>query len=344
MRIAVDAMGTDSRPHVDIDGGILAARDFGDTIVLVGDQSRLETELAKRDTAGCQIEILHAPRDIAMDETPTDVLKSPADSSIYRALDAAKKGEVDAVVTMGNTGAVHAIATLKTLRRIPGVKRPVLSALFAINDHQMIFLDVGANTDVKSEWAPQFALMGSIYAQRVLKRHEPRVALLSNGAEDTKGSAMIRESAPVLARSPLNFVGNVEPAELMQPVADVVVMDGFVGNIVLKMFEATTRYVALLIRQELRGDPLSAIGGALARPAFSRIRQRVDTSRIGGAPLLGVNGVVIIGHGGNSAVGIRNAIQQARTAVREDVIGAIASGIKQQTKQAGDRQDAANAS
>ena len=161
MRIAVDAMGTDSRPHVDIDGGILAARDFGDAIVLVGDRDRLEAELAKRDTSGCQIEILHAPRDIAMDETPTDVLKSPADSSIHVALDAAKKGEVDAVVTMGNTGAVHAIATLKTLAAHPG--REAAGACRRSSQSMtisMIFLDVGANTDVKAEWVPQFALDG----------------------------------------------------------------------------------------------------------------------------------------------------------------------------------------
>ena len=343
MRIAVDAMGTDTRPHADIAGGILAAREFGDTILLVGDAAEIDAELRKHDTDDCKIEILHAPRAIEMGERPTDVLKSAATSSIHVALAAVKNGEADAFVTMGNTGAVHAIATLKTLRRIPGVKRPVLSALFAINDHRMIFLDVGANTDVKAEWVPQFALMGSIYAQRVLKRDQPRIAMLSNGVEDIKGNALIRESSDILRRSELNFVGNVEPAELMGSVADVVVMDGFVGNIVLKMFEATSRYVALLIRQELRGDALSMLGGALARPAFNRLRHRVDTSRIGGAPLLGVNGVVIIGHGGNSAEGIKNAIQQARAAVHENVIGAIRSGISQQTARAGAADDAVDA-
>ena len=187
MRIAVDAMGTDSRPVVDVAGGVLAANEFGDTIVLVGDQPSIESELKKLDVSAGKVEILNAPHDIAMDEKPTDVLKSKASSSILVALDAVKAGDVDAFVTMGNTGAVHAIATLKTLRRIHGVKRPVLSALFPINDHRMIFLDVGANTDVKAEWVTQFAVMGSIYAQRVLGYPQPRIALLSNGAEDTKG-------------------------------------------------------------------------------------------------------------------------------------------------------------
>ncbi len=332
MRIALDAMGTDSRPVNDIAGGVLAANEFGDTIVLVGDEARINRELQNHQVNDGAVEILHAPADIAMDEKPTDVLKASPTSSIYIALDAVKRGEVDAFVTMGNTGAVHAIATLKTLRRIPGVKRPVLSALFPINHHRMIFLDVGANADVRAEWVPQFAIMGSIYAQRVLGCPLPRIALLSNGAEDTKGNLLIRESAELLRHSNLNFVGNVEPVELMGPVADVVVMDGFVGNIVLKMFEATAHYVATLIRQEFRNDLLSTLGGALAQPAFKRIRRQVDTSEIGGAPLLGVNGVVIIGHGQNSPIGIKNAIQQARAAVREDVIGAIRSGIAGQVR------------
>ena len=340
MRIALDAMGTDSRPVADVAGGVMAANEFGDTIVLVGDQPLIEIELKKLDVSAGKVEILHAPRDIAMDEKPTDVLKAKATSSIHVALDAVKTGDVNAFVTMGNTGAVHAIATLKSLRRIPGVKRPVLSALFPINDHRMIFLDVGANTDVKAEWVTQFAVMGSIYAQRVLDYPQPRIALLSNGAEDTKGNLLIRESTDILTRSKLNFVGNVEPVQLMGSVADVIVMDGFVGNIVLKMFEATAQYVATLIRQEIRNDMISTVGGALARPAFNRIRRRVDTSEIGGAPLLGVNGVVIIGHGQNSSTGIKNAIKQARTAVQENVIDAIREGISQQSSPTGVSQDA----
>ncbi len=332
MHIALDAMGTDSRPLSDVAGGVLAANEFGDTIVLVGDQRRIEAELKNHEVNAGRVEILHAPVDIAMDVKPTDVLKLAPTSSIYVALDAVKKGEVDAFVTMGNTGAVHAIATLKTLRRIPGVKRPGLSALFPVNNHRMIFLDVGANTDVKPEWVQQFALMGSIYAQLVLNCPTPRIALLSNGAEETKGNLMIREAADMLRRSKMNFVGNVEPVQLMSSVADVIVMDGFVGNIVLKMFEATAHYVATLIRQEFRNDAISMVGGALAKPAFNRIRRQVDTSEIGGAPLLGVNGVVIIGHGQNSAIGIKNAIKQARTAVKENVIGAIRSGIAQESQ------------
>jgi len=330
MRIALDAMGTDNRPLSDIAGGVLAANEFGDTIVLVGDARQIEPELRKHSITAGKIEILHAPHDIAMDAVPTERSQLPATSSIFVALDALKQGKVDAFVTMGNTGAVYAIAKAMTLRRIPGVNRPVLSALFPVNHHRMIFLDVGANIDVKPDWVKQFAVMGSIYARMVLQHPNPRIALLSNGAEATKGNLLIREAADLLRRSKMNFVGNVEPVQLMNSVADVVVMDGFVGNIVLKMFEATAQYVAALIRQEFRKDAFSMLGGALAKPAFNRLRRHVDTSEIGGAPLLGVNGVVIIGHGQNSAIGIKNAIQQARVAVKENVIGAIRSGIAQE--------------
>ena len=343
MRIALDAMGTDTRPTNDIAGGVLAAKDFGDTIVLVGQQSRIEAELNNHNMDGCSIEILHAPYDIPMGERPADVIKTEANSSIHIALEAVKRGEVDAFVTMGNTGAVHALATMKILRRIPGVKRPVLSAVFPINDHRMLFLDVGANTDVKAEWVTQFAAMGSVYAQRVMGCSNPRIALLSNGAEETKGNALIREASQILSRGNMHFVGNVEPVELMTSVADVVVMDGFVGNIVLKMFEATTQYFTEMIRQELSADVISMLGGALARPAFRRIRRRVDTSAVGGAPLLGVNGVVIIGHGQNSPSGIKNAIRRARTAVEQDVIGAIRCAVAEETVSSGVAVDAFDA-
>lgn len=327
MHIAVDAMGTDTYPKDDIAGGILAANEFRDTIVFVGDENLIKEELKKHNTSHCKIEILHAPEHISMDDKPTDVLNQKKSSSMHIAMQAVKDGDVDAFVTMGNTGAAHAIATLKTLRRIPKVKRPVLTALFAVNDHKMIFLDVGANVDVKLEWMQQFAVMGSIYAERVLKYSSPRVALLSNGEEDTKGNALIQESATLFNQMSLNFVGNIEPVDLMTTKADVIVMDGFVGNIVLKMFEATARYVSNLIREEIKADPISSIGGLLARPAFNRIRRKVDTDQIGGAPLLGVNGVLIIGHGKNTPIGIKNAIKQAHTAVESGVIEGIRTGL-----------------
>lgn len=327
MRIAVDAMGTDTYPINDVAGGILAAHEYNDTIIFVGDEHLIKQELDKHDTTRCKIEILHASQHIKMDDKPADVIKSKRDSSIHVALNAVKNGDADAFVTMGNTGVTHATATLTTLRRISGVKRPVLTALFAINNHKMIFLDVGANTDVKAEWLQQFGVMGSIYARQVLKYPQPKVALLSNGEEETKGNSAIQTATSLLQDSNINFVGHVEPVELMTSKADVVVMDGFVGNIVLKMFEATARYFTNIIRDELRNDISSMLGGLLARPAFNRIRKTIDTDEIGGAPLLGVNGIVIIGHGQNSPLGIKNAINQARLAVKENVVGTIRSDL-----------------
>ncbi len=332
MYIAVDAMGTDTYPKNDIAGGILASKEFNDTIVFVGDETVIKSELSKHDISACKIEILHAPEHISMNDKPADVLNSKQSSSIHVGLGAVKNGDVEAFVTMGNTGAAHAVATLKTVKRIRGVKRPVLTAIFAVNDHPMIFLDVGANADSKAEWMQQFAVMGSIYAERVLKYQTPKVAMLSNGEEDTKGNALIKDTATLLNNTQLNFIGNIEPNDLMTSKADVILMDGFVGNIVLKMFEATSRYMANLIRDELRSDILSSIGGLLARPAFNRIRQKVDTSEIGGAPLLGVNGILIIGHGQNSPIGIKNAIRQAHTAVESGVIQAISTSLADLSK------------
>jgi glycerol-3-phosphate acyltransferase PlsX len=342
MHIAVDAMGTDTYPQNDIAGGILAAHELGDTIVFVGDETIIKDELKKHDIRQCKIEIIHAPDHISMDDKPTDVLNSKSTSSMHIAMNAVKNGDADAFVTMGNTGAAHAIATLKTLRRIRGVKRPVLTALFSVNNHQMIFLDVGANTDAKAEWMQQFAIMGSIYAKRVFAYAEPRVALLSNGEENTKGNFAIRETASLLSNGQVNFIGNIEPVELMASKADVIVMDGFVGNIVLKMFEATARYVADLIRDELRNDMFSMLGGLMARPAFNRIRKKIDTSEVGGAPLLGVNGIVIIGHGQNSPIGIKNAIKQAHTAVEANVIEAIQAELSQLSLTLGEDSNAVN--
>lgn len=342
MRIAVDAMGTDTYPQNDIAGGILAAEEFNDEILFVGDERLIERELDKHNTKHLKIEILPATDYISMHDKPTEVINSKTNSSMHVAMNAVKSGDADAFVTMGNTGAAHAIATLKTLRRIPGVKRPVLTALFAVNDHKMIFLDVGANTDVKSDWMRQFAIMGSIYAKRVLGYSTPRVALLSNGEEDTKGNTAIREAATMLQVERINFIGNIEPMELMVSKADVIVMDGFVGNIVLKMFEATATYITNLIRQEFRNDIASMLGGVLAQPAFKRIRKKVDTSEIGGAPLLGVNGIVIIGHGQNSPIGIKNAIKQARAAVEGKVISAIESDLSRAPSNSGVNSNAVN--
>ncbi len=323
MRVVLDAMGTDKRPVPDVAAGVLAAREFGGTIILVGDKSRIQAELNKHQTYGLEIEIVHASDVIPMDELPSVALKARPDSSVALGLTLVKDKQADAFVTMGNTGATHGIATLKILRRIAGVKRPALSAIFPIQGHRYIFVDVGANTDVKPEWLYQFGIMGSAYAKTVHQLKSPRIAVMSNGEEEGKGNQALRSVSEMLYNSSLNFVGNIEPQDLRDAVADVVVMDGFIGNLVLKTFEASATYFADLVRAELKKDLLSSIGAILSRRAFNRVRQAYDTTQIGGAPLLGVNGVVIIGHGSSNAETIKNAIGQAHQAVLGNTIQAI---------------------
>jgi glycerol-3-phosphate acyltransferase PlsX len=207
------------------------------------------------------------------------------------------------------------------------VFRPALGVIFPIKEQPML-IDNGANADSKPEYMLQFGLMGSLYVERVRAIANPRVALLSNGEEEGKGNALIKESIPLLAGSGLNYVGNIEPKEFMRGHADVAVTDGFTGNLVMKTAEAIASYMSDLIRDELTRSPISAVGGLLARPAFGRVRRRLDPNEVGGAPLLGVNGVVIIAHGRSNAYAIRQAVGQARLAVEQDIVGAIRAGLE----------------
>lgn len=327
MRIAVDAMGSDNNPAPDVEGAVAAAREYADTIILVGHSERINEQLQKYNAEGLSIEIVPAQDAVLMTDKPSVVARSKPESSMHVGMNLVKAGEADAFVTCGNTGAALAIATLRTLRRIPGVMRPALSTLLAMGGHQFILVDIGANADCKPEWLQQFALMGSIYAERALGHRAPRVALLSNGEEEGKGNILIKETAHLLENSSLHYIGNVEPKELFAGVADVIVMDGFVGNIAIKSLEAMGDLLLKMLKDELTSDPQSMIAGALAKPALKRVYKRVDPFEIGGAPLLGVDGVVIIGHGRTNALGVKNAIRQARQAVTGQIIGAIREGV-----------------
>ncbi|MBE2269737.1 MAG: phosphate acyltransferase PlsX [Anaerolinea sp.] len=328
MRIALDAMGSDACPIPDVAGAVLAARAWGDTIYLVGDEPRLKTELAKHDTSSLKLEIVPAKDVIGMEDKPGIVGKSKPDSSMHVGMNLVKSGSADAFVTAGNTGAALSIATLFTLRRISGVKRPALTAILPLGNARPIVLDVGANADSKPDWLAQFALMGKLYAQASSGIAEPRVALLSNGEEEGKGNAVIHEAAALIRDLPVRFTGNIEPKDVLRGEADVVVMDGFVGNIFIKTMEAATRTMANALRDEIMASTVTKIGGALARPAFRRVQKQIDPFEVGGAPLLGVNGVVIIGHGRSNDTAIMNAIGQARRAVQGKVIESIEAGLK----------------
>lgn len=328
MRIVLDAMGTDQYPAPDVEGAVLAARDWDDTIILVGDRDQLRAELEKYDTAGLQLELVHASQVIEMTDPPADAARAKKDASMRVGMNLLRDGQADAFVSAGNTGGLLAVATLHSVRRIPGVKRPAVTAVLPLAKGQVTLLDVGANADCKPEYLYQFGLMGSVYAERVLGVEKPRVALLSNGEEPGKGNALIKEAFAILKASDLNFVGNVEGKELIGAEADVVVTDGFTGNVALKTIEAVARMFIDVIRDELMSNPLTMLGGLLAKPAFRRVAKRIDPFEVGGAPLLGVNGIVISAHGRSNGWAIRNAIRQARLSTQGDVLNAIKTGLK----------------
>ncbi|MFN2221102.1 MAG: phosphate acyltransferase PlsX [Chloroflexota bacterium] len=326
MRIVVDAMGSDANPIPDVAGAVMAAREFGDEIILVGDEARIQAELAQHEIGGLEIEIRHASQVIEMTDKPGEASRAKKDSSMHVGLNLVKDGQADAFVSAGNTGGVLAVATLHTLRRIRGVKRPALGVLFPTIERPLL-IDNGANADCKPEYLLQFALMGSLYVERVRGIDRPRVGLLSNGEEEGKGNLLIKDTIPLLIQSGLNYVGNIEPKEFMRGHADVGVTDGFTGNIVIKTAEAVAAYMSDLIRDEITSGLRTKVGGLLARPAFGRVRSRLDPNEVGGAPLLGVNGVVIVGHGRSNAYAIKQAIGQARLAVQQDIVGAIRAGL-----------------
>lgn len=328
MRIVVDAMGSDAHPIPDVIGAARASQEYDVDVILVGDTHQINEVLQQKRLQSPRISIVHASDHILMTDKPSLVMRSKSNSSMHVGMQLVKNGEADAFVTMGNTGAAHAIATLSVLHRIPKVRRPALTALYRVQSQPMIFLDIGANADSKPEWLQQFGLMGAIYAEAVLKLTNPRIATLCNGEEEGKGNELTRQAQALMHNMAINYVGHVEPKELLEGKADVIVVDGFVGNIFLKTFEASISYFADVIRQEVKKSWYSGLGALLMRPAFKRVRQRLDTGEIGGAPLLGVNGVVIIGHGRADANAVKNAINQARLATQGKIMSRISEGLQ----------------
>ncbi|MFZ0547739.1 MAG: phosphate acyltransferase PlsX [Candidatus Promineifilaceae bacterium] len=327
MRIAVDAMGSDTYPEPDVAGAVLAAREFGDDIILVGDEMVIKKALSQHDTAALSIHVQHATEVIEMTDKPGVASRQKKDSSMHVGMRLVKEGQADAFVSAGNTGGILAVATLHTLRRIQGVLRPALGVVFPIKERPML-IDNGANADCKPEFLLQFGIMGSLFVERVLGIENPKVALLSNGEEEGKGNTLIKETIPLLESSGLNYIGNIEPKEFMRGQADVAVTDGFTGNLIMKTTESVASYMSDLIREEMMEGPRTILGGLLARPAFNRVRQQLNPDEVGGAPLLGVNGVVIIAHGRSNDFAIKQAIRQARLAVEKDIVEAIKNGIQ----------------
>ncbi|MGC8838650.1 MAG: phosphate acyltransferase PlsX [Anaerolineae bacterium] len=327
MRILLDAMGGDHAPQVTVEGAVWAARDFGTEVVLVGREEEVRRELARHQTSGLPLTLVHASEVVEMHEHPAMAVRAKRDSSMVVGMKMLKQGEVDAFVSMGNTGGVLAAALLH-LGRIPGVMRPALSTVYPTIKGFCFMLDVGANTDCRPQWLQQFALMGSIYAERVLGVERPRVGLVSNGEEETKGSQLVQEAYQLLKETPgLHFIGNVEGKDIAPGMADVVVTDGFTGNVIIKLSEGLAWMFKTMVREELKRSPVALLGGLLARGAFDGLAERLDYAKYGGAPLLGVDGVVIVGHGRSNALAVRNAIRAAKQAVESRVMEIIKEGL-----------------
>jgi glycerol-3-phosphate acyltransferase PlsX len=328
MKIALDAMGGDHAPAATVHGAVWAARDFGVTIQLVGKPELIEAELAKHDTSGLDLPIIPAQEVIEMNDHPAAAVKSKRDSSMVVALRSVKAGTSDAFVTAGNSGGALA-AAMFGLGRIKGVKRPALSTIFpTVSESGFCFmLDVGANTDVRAEYLVQFALMGYHYVEKVFHIPTPRVALLSTGEEEDKGNMLIQEVTPLLKSSRLNFIGNVEGKDITAGLADVVVTDGFTGNVYIKGAEGVAWMIQRILEREIRARPLAILGALLARGAIRAIRTKLDYREFGGGPLLGINGVVIIAHGRSDAYAVRNAIRVAKQAAENNIVQVIAGGL-----------------
>jgi len=335
MKIAVDAMGGDHAPSLVVAGAVQAARDLGIEIVLVGQQDMVQAELAKHKVSGLPITLHHASQVIEMDEHPAAAVKAKKESSMVVGMDLVKQHEADAFFTAGNSGGALAAAVIRRehgdrpLGRIRGILRPSLSTIFpSLTPSGFCFLlDIGANADCKPEYLLQFAIMGSIYAERVLGVTNPRVAIVSNGEEEGKGNQLVQDTVPLLRASRLNFVGNAEGKDIPWGIADVVVTDGFTGNVIVKLAEGVSKLILDILKQELTSRPITKLGALLARPAFGSVRRRLDYREYGGAPLLGVDGVVIVGHGRSDARAIRNGIRVAAQAVENGILEAIKHGL-----------------
>ncbi len=320
--IALDAMGGDNAPADIVKGAVLAARDLSLRVALVGRPDAIDAELARLGERPDSITVVPASEVIEMDEQPAQGARHKKDSSIVVGLRLLKQGRADAFVSAGNTGAVMA-AAIMYLGRIRGIERPPLVAPLPLSGRLSLLLDAGANADCKPQYLLQWAQMASAYMERVWKVGRPRVALLNIGEEESKGSTLAQETYALLAASGLNFIGNVEGKDITKDAADVIVTDGFTGNVVIKTMEGMADFIMQQIRGAIRSRPWYVLAGAALLPAFAGVRKKMDYREYGAGPLLGVNGLVFIGHGRSDARAIVSALRVAREAVRSGTLDAL---------------------
>ena len=325
MAIAVDAMGGDRPLTVQVAAAVQAVKDFGFEVIIVGAEAQINEQLKQFSYDQQKVRVVNSTEIVEMNESPATALRQKKDSSIRVAVDLVKAGEADAIVSAGNTGASMATAKF-VLKSVEGIERPAIASLMPSvhRNHPFVLLDVGANTDCKPLYLFQFALMGDAYARTYLHLDNPRVALLNVGEEDGKGYLDLKETFDLLKQSTLNFAGNIEGKAMFRDRVDVVVCDGFIGNIALKVAEGTFDFVRSILREEVQSSWLSKLGYLAMKGPFRQLRKRADYTEVGGAPLLGVNGVVIICHGSSKVHTLRNAIKHAQECAEQKLNDKIA--------------------
>lgn len=322
MKIAVDAMGGDLAPAAVVEGALKAVREYNLEVLLVGRTDQINPLLDQLGAPHAGVEVVDAPDVVEMHDEPAQAVRRKKGASLVVCANLVKEGRAAAMFSAGNTGAAVAVATLR-LGRIPGIDRPAIASILPNRTGWTVLLDAGATKDGEPHFLLQNALMGSIYAHELLNISNPRVGLMNIGEEEGKGNKLVREAFPLLQGAPIHFIGNVEGPDLFNGRVDVAVCDGFTGNVILKVGEGVADLIMNLIRDEVDRQPILKIPAALIKPAFSRIKRRTDYGERGGAPLLGVNGVCIIGHGRSNPLAIANAIRTAGEAVRHGIIDKI---------------------
>lgn len=326
-RVVLDAVGGDFAPAAPVAGAIQAIQELDVEVILVGPEGEIRAELVKQSSRPSEkLRVVDAPDVIGMDEHPVSAVRTKRESSIVVGLGLLARKEADAFVSAGNTGANMAAAVLE-LKRLPKIDRPALATVFPTPTGPTLLLDVGANVEAKPPNLLQFAVMGSVYAEQVLGIESPRVGLLNIGEEEVKGHPTYQAANQLLKDSALNFVGNVEGKDIPAGVADVVVMDGFIGNVMIKLAEGMAGAIESIMRAEIGASPLTSLLGLGLRPAFRRVRRRLDYAEYGGAPLLGVNGVCIVAHGRSNPLAIKSAVRVASEAVQHSMLDRIQSGL-----------------
>ena len=310
MKIVIDAMGSDMAPAVEVQGAIQAVEEFGYDLILIGDEALIKAELDKRGGGRGKISIVHSPERIEMNEPAALSVRRKRKSSIVMGLDLIKRDEADGFISAGNTGAVVCAATL-SLRLLPGVERPGIAICIPTLKGVSVITDVGANIDPKPIHLLQYGIMADAYSRYILHNENPTVGLLNVGEEESKGTDFIKEAHTLLSESKLNFIGNIEGRDIYTGVADIILCDGFVGNVILKVSESVVDTIVKLLKKEIRANVIATVGAALASSAFNVLRKKMDYTEYGGAPLLGVDGRCIISHGSSNPKAIKNAIRVA---------------------------------